>query len=113
MAFSPLQKGHRCAQRKDVMFTSGLIDTLEQHDFLSPRYMSTWQSLSWFWFVEKADGIEQQFSDKKLNTHLSANKRDRRYTFLNYRYDHWMLQSRRLRYRVRCYWPEHRKYSRR
>ncbi|EIA0767003.1 hypothetical protein BOO24_19620 [Vibrio navarrensis] len=50
---------------KDVMFTSGLIDTLEQHDFLSPLYMSTWQSLSWF--VEKADGIDQQFSDKKLN----------------------------------------------
>ncbi|MEO3988137.1 hypothetical protein [Plesiomonas shigelloides] len=50
---------------KDVMFTSGLINTLEQHDFLSPLYMSTWQSLTWF--VEKADGIDQQFSDKKLN----------------------------------------------
>jgi len=50
---------------KETMFTNGLISILEQHDFLSPLHMTVWQSLSWF--VEKADDIDRQFTDKKLN----------------------------------------------
>lgn len=52
---------------KEMMFTSGLISMFEQYDFLSPLHMTTWQSISWF--VEKADDIDHQFSDKKLNKH--------------------------------------------
>ncbi len=50
---------------KDRMFTSGLIDILEQHDFLAPLHITTWNSLCEF--VEKGNGVDFQFSDHVLN----------------------------------------------
>ncbi|OOX37184.1 hypothetical protein BJL83_24000 [Vibrio parahaemolyticus] len=50
---------------KDKMFTSGLINVLEQHDFLAPLHITTWNSLCQF--VEKGNGVDFQFSDQALN----------------------------------------------
>ncbi|HIF6147923.1 TPA: hypothetical protein ACX3IV_005016 [Vibrio parahaemolyticus] len=50
---------------KDKMFTSGLINVLEQHDFLAPLHITTWNSLCQF--VEKGNGVDFQFSDQVLN----------------------------------------------